>query len=201
MKEASTIEEVARVLRQGGIVAFPTKTSFGLFADATNEEAVEKVFQIKNRPKTKTLSMLVKDIEMAEEFVDITKEARKVFKRFYPGPLTIVLSSRKKVFGVERENTIALRVSGKEEIVNLFEHISFPLTATSANISGKNDLYSTDEIRENYNTRRFQPDMLYAADCPAGVLPTTIVDLTDEGRPQIIRQGEVTQKEIKQILS
>lgn len=200
MKETKSIKEVAEMLKLGKVIGFPTETSYGLFTNAKCLVCIDQIFRIKDRPKEKTLSVIVKDRQMAEIIAEIPSYVENIFNHFYPGPLTLILNAKKEIPGITKDGSIALRISSQSEIQQLFESIDFPLTATSANISGQNDLYSEKEFRENYSTRSDKPDAFFLGGTLQRQKPTTIVDVrTDD--PQIIRQGEVTIEDIKIFLT
>lgn len=200
MNETKNISDVVGSLKNGFIVGFPTETSYGLLANAYSTEVTEKIFLIKGRSKEAPFSLLVKDIHMAEDLVQVNDPIRKIFKELYPSPLTLVCKAKKEIPGVTKNGTIALRVSPKREVMHIFEHIDFPLTATSANLSGENDLYSDDDFRENYRSRKNAPDLLFLGGKLEQKKPTTIVDLTGE-KIRILRQGDVTMQNINNAIA
>ncbi|MBU1119328.1 threonylcarbamoyl-AMP synthase [Patescibacteria group bacterium] len=199
MKELRLLSDVASVLKKGGVVAFPTETSYGLLCNAYNEKAIDAVYTIKGRGKESPLSLLIKDVKMAEELCEVDERTKKVFNEFYPGPVTIILPAKKTIHGVTYKNTNAIRVSSKKEVKDLFEKITFPLSATSANVRGENDLYSDLEVVRTYKRRDNTPDALFLGGTLQKRKPSTIIDLSGESI-QLTREGEIPFGHIKQTL-
>jgi len=88
------IKEAKKIIEDGGLVVFPTETAYGIAADATNKEAVEKVYKAKHRPREKGITAIVKDIEQAREYGQLSKKEEKLIEEFMPGPLTLVASKK-----------------------------------------------------------------------------------------------------------
>jgi len=186
------IEEIVEVIKNGGVVVCPTDTVYGLLADAANKKAVEKVFQIKKRSKTKPLPIFVKDIKAAKKFAYISEEQKKILKDKWPGKFTFVLKKRKeKIFGADKK-TIALRVPNYKLINILLEELNRPLTGTSANISGQPASTKIKEVLSQFKNQKIKPDLILdAGDLPES-FPSAIIDLTGK-TPKIIR-GEKNNK-------
>lgn len=184
------IEELSEKLKNGEIIVFPTDTVYGLLADAKNKKAVEKVFKIKKRKKGKALPIFVKDIEMAKKFAFINKSQERFLKKFWPGKVTFILKRKKaKIYGVKKE-TIALRIPKYRLINLLLKKLNFPLTGTSANISGTPPSTKIKEVLNQFKNKKFQPDLILDAGNLKFSLPSTIIDLT-KGKPKILRKGEI----------
>src|SRR3990167_9759980 len=126
-----TLKKAITVIKSGGVVICPTDTVYGFLADATNKKAVEKIYKIKKRPKSKPLSVFVKDIKMAKEIAIIDEKQEKRLKKYWPGKYTFILKlkveSRKlKVFGIKK-NSIALRIPKYKFLNDLLKKINRPL--------------------------------------------------------------------------
>ena len=140
----------AALLKKGGVVVCATDTVYGFLADASNKKAVEKIYKIKKRPKSKPLSVFVKDIKMAKEIAIIDEKQEKRLKKYWPGKYTFILKlkveSRKlKVFGIKK-NSIALRIPKYKFLNDLLKKINRPLVQTSVNISTQEPLNSAEQI-------------------------------------------------------
>jgi L-threonylcarbamoyladenylate synthase len=186
------LEIAAEAIRTGQVLVCPTDTVYGLVCDATNEKAVENIFEIKKRPKKKPLPIFVKDIEMAKIFAEIGKEQEEFLKKFWPGKVTVVLKSKFqnpnfKIYGVAEE-TIALRIPDHQVISYLLSVIGTPLTGTSANISGQPALTKISEVLKQFTLSRVEgPDLIIdVGDLPISK-PSRVVDLTSK-KPKIIRE-------------
>ena len=137
----SEFNEAAKELRLGELVAFPTETVYGLGADATNEQAVKRVYLAKGRPSDNPLIVTVSSLEMVKRFVpSLSKEVEKIIEKFWPGSLTIVLkikdgSLSKTVTGGLK--TAAFRMPRNETTLNLITALGNPIVGPSANSSGK----------------------------------------------------------------
>ncbi|PSH02321.1 MAG: threonylcarbamoyl-AMP synthase, partial [Nanohaloarchaea archaeon QH_8_44_6] len=137
------IEEARKVIEKGGTVVFPTETAYGIAADATNNDAVEKVYKMKQRDRSKGLTTIVCSLKQVEKYAELSEEEKKVVEEFMPGPLTLVAEKKGNVPDNLNEQ-FAFRISSSETARKLAENT--PITATSANISGKETSYSVKNI-------------------------------------------------------
>jgi L-threonylcarbamoyladenylate synthase len=187
-------EKAASVLKRGGVIIYPTETLYGIGVFAENERAVEKIFDIKGRPEGKPIPILVKDKTMLDEFAEVTDEGSILIDKFLPGPLTLVFKEKRKLPGLISAGTgkIAVRISRHPFVKNLFELIDQPITSTSANISGNENLFDFKEI---YETFKSKVELIV----DSGTLPpskgSTIVDLTTSP-PLLIRGGDISKEEL-----
>jgi len=183
------VEQAVKALEEGQVLACPTDTIYGLLADATNKEAVGKVFDIKEREKQNALPVFVRDIEAAEELAVIEK--KEFLEKHWPGKVTVVLKSRgvlPSIMGTVE--TIGLRVPDYlflKLVLNKFED---PLTGTSANISGTESLSSAKEVISQFKDRKYKPDIMIDAGQLPFSKPSSVVDLTGK-EPIIIREGDL----------
>ncbi len=139
------IEEAKQIIEDGGVVVFPTETAYGLAADALNPDAVEKVYEAKQRPRSKGLTAIVDSLETAERYAELSEREKKVVEEFMPGPITLV-SEKKDNFPDNLNQDFAFRVSSGDVASKLAE--VGPITATSANVSGESTSYSIEDISE-----------------------------------------------------
>ncbi|MFB6241605.1 MAG: L-threonylcarbamoyladenylate synthase [Candidatus Nanosalina sp.] len=187
------VEEAKKVIEGGGIVVFPTETAYGIAADATDPEAVEKVYRAKQRPRSKGLTAIVASLEEAERFAELSDEERKIIREFMPGPLTLVAEKRDTVPENLNED-FAFRISSGEVASKLAE--TGPITATSANISGEETSYRVEDISEELLEK--VDYVIDAGELESG--PTsTILELVD-GEPVVHREGPIKKKEIVKVL-
>lgn len=186
------LNQVVDLLKEGKVLIFPTETSYGLGCDATNQEAVDKIFKIKNRAKNKPLLVLVSSVAQAKKYLIWNETLDNLSQKYWPGPLTIVGECHKSLaMGVlSSDGTIAVRVSDHPLANMLCKKIGEPLVATSANISGQSEIYSAEEIKEEFSDCVNCPDaFLDLGDLPLHP-PTTIVSVLDD-ELKILRQGEI----------
>ena len=191
--EKDEIRKAVEMLRNGGVVVFPTETAYGIAADATNSRAVEKVMAIKGRVAGKAPPLIVADLKMAEKHALLSPIFDQLISKLWPGPLTIVSPIRKESTLsplVVQDNTIAVRVSSHPIAHALSQALGVPIVATSANLAGEPACYDIESIKKQFNFQLLQPD-LYLDD---GVLPmrqpSTII-AEKNGRIVVLRQGEI----------
>lgn len=199
--EKAALEKAVQVLKKSGVIVYPTETVYGLGANIFNKKAVKKVFKIKGRTFCKPLSAAVFDIKSAERIAKLNLKVRKVFEKFLPGPLTVVLFKKKCVPNLVTagKKKIAIRIPDLEVVSKLLKKCRFPITSTSANISGKLAPRSAKAVIKQFKNKRNQPDLILDAGRTTVGYPSTIVDLTKK-TPKILREGPIKQKELFEFL-
>ncbi len=192
-------ERAGQILKDGGIVAFPTDTVYGLGAIYTDEAAVEKIFEAKGRDEGKPLSILVSDISQTELLAEeVTDDGRKLMEAFWPGALTLIFRCRKDISRriTAGGDTIGIRMPDCKETCDIISAAGAPLAAPSANISGRRSSVSADDVIEDLSGRI---DMIVDGGiCPVGV-SSTVVDMTSKG-VRILREGTITEQMIREVL-
>ena len=184
------LAEAVRVLREGGVVAFPTETFYGLGADARNEAAVEKIFRIKGRNFRNPLSVIVaNDREVIPLVEKIPAAATILMQTFWPGPLTLIFRAAPSVSSRLTGGTgkIGIRVSSHPIARFLAAGLAGPLTATSANPSGGPECSSADAV---IRTLGDLPDAVIDGGETPGGAGSTILDVT-VFPPRILREGAI----------
>src|SRR6266478_7887672 len=154
--EASLIKYAAEQIQAGKVLGMPTDTFYGLAADPFNLRAVERVYEIKSRSRHKPLSLLIQDVEQAEELAKpLPEEFHALAKKFWPGPLTIIVKAASRLPLKVTANTgnVALRVPNASIPLAVVEAAQIPITATSANLSGENECTTAEEVREQLGVR------------------------------------------------
>lgn len=186
------------ILKKGGIIAYPTDTVYGLGAAMNCPKAVERIYAVKERPKTMALPLLLSSIEQIEEVaIDVSDIAYRLARRFLPGPLTIVLFKSNSVPDIITAGgkTVAVRVPAHPVSIALIEGIKSPIVGTSANLSGKHSLLTAGEVCDQLGNRL---DLIIdGGRCPGGV-ESTVVDVTQEPLV-ILRVGAIPVEEIIKI--
>jgi len=180
----------ARVLRAGGLVAFPTETFYGLGANALDPEAVARVFRAKGRPADKPLLVLVSSVEMAAGIVtDVPERARRLIARYWPGPLTLILRARPDVpvAVTAGPGTIGLRIPGHPVARALVQAAALPITAPSANPHGGPSPCRAAEVVAGLGDR---VDLVLDGGATVGGAPSTVLDVTSDP-PRVVRPGAV----------
>jgi L-threonylcarbamoyladenylate synthase len=188
------IDEGAKILRQGGVIAFPTDTVYGLGADAFNPTAVERVYELKSRPRSQQLPLFVADLEQLTVLAEpIPELAQFLARRFWPGALTLVLPRKDSVPPyVASRPSIAVRIPNHPVCQALIQSLGNPLVGTSANVSGRPAALTAQEVGQQLGARI---DLIInGGQCPGGK-ESTIVDITLEP-PLILREGLIPSHEI-----
>jgi L-threonylcarbamoyladenylate synthase len=195
--EKAVLKKAANVLKKGGVIVYPTETVYGLGANIFNKKAVQKIFQIKGRTFKKPLSVAVRNFKDATKVAKFNLHAKKIFKKFLPGPLTIVLPKKNCVSNLITANqkTVAVRVPDSKVVLRLLEICKFPITSTSANISGRRPPESVREVIKQFRKKKIQPDLILDAGKTTIGKPSTIVDLTGKV-PKILRRGPLKLKNL-----
>ncbi len=187
------------VLRQGGLVALPTDTVYGLCAVAADAAAVERLYAVKVRDPKQPLPVFTGSVEQARLIADMNDAAEALSVRFWPGGLTIVL--RKKRSFVTRAaaggDTIGVRVPDDPWLRELCAQIG-PITGTSANIAGRDECHTAAEVRAQLGDG---VDLIVDAPVAASGKPSTIVDCTDPSGVRVLRPGTIGDDEIEDALS
>lgn len=186
--DARVVEEALAVLREGGIVAYPTETFYGLAVDARSRAACDRLFELKGRPPEKALPCIVSGVPQLEEVArSLGKAALLLARKFWPGPLTLVVEARPGLAASSPEGGIAVRASGLRLPRELAEGLGAPVTATSANRSGSPPATTAAEALSELGS---ELDLLLdGGPCPGG-LPSTIVDVRGIP-PRLVREGRV----------
>jgi len=188
------IEKGVKILQKGGVIAFPTDTVYGLGADAFNSTAVERIYEIKNRPKHRQLPLLIADVERLTILAEpIPAIAWFLARRFWPGGLTLVLSKTDSLpVYLASGPTMAVRVPNHPVCLALIQHLGNPIIGTSANISGQPTALTAEEVGQQLGGKI---DLIInGGKCPGGK-ESTVVDVTHEA-PVILRQGIIPSYEI-----
>jgi L-threonylcarbamoyladenylate synthase len=188
------IEKGVRILEKGGVIAFPTDTVYGLGADAFNSGAVERIYEIKNRPNHQQLPLLIADTSQLTAIAgEIPGIAWFLAERFWPGGLTLVLPKADSLPPhLARGPSIAVRVPNHPVCLALIQHLGNPIIGTSANISGQPPALTADEAGQQLGEKI---DLIInGGRCP-GTKESTLVDVSSP-EPVILRRGIIPAYEI-----
>ena len=194
------VEQAIIILKKGGIVACPTDTVYGVVAAINIEPAVARVYQIKGRPHSQALPILLAEkYQIAEVAKIVPPLAQRLADIFWPGALTIVLPKANSVPDIVTGGgkTVAVRIANHPIPTAIIRGLGVPIVGTSANLSGSPSALTADEARTQLGDR---VDLIInGGRCPGG-RESTIVDLSGE-TPLILRQGAIPLEEIKQVCS
>lgn len=182
-----TVKAAISVLVKGGIVAYPTETFYGLGVKYDIESALKRLYEIKKRPREKTMPLIIGNIEQLSLLTyAVNNSAWKLTKKYWPGPLTIIFRARSGLSEyIVSRGKIAVRIPGESFALKLAQAAGFPLTATSANISGRPPADSAQTILDYFNHNL---DLIIDGGMTESKSPSTIVD-TSEDRIKILRKG------------
>jgi len=197
--DAQGIKQASQLILQGGVVAFPTETFYGLGANAGDVVALQKVFQIKGRKENKPLLLLVADRAWVQDLVKkISPAAEALIERFWPGPLTLVFEASAHLPSILTANTgkVGLRVSSHPVAQALVQAVGRAVTGTSANLSGQASLSLAAQVSQALGRK---VDAILDGGKTAGGLGSTVLDVSAV-LPKIIRQGAISQEELAPFL-
>jgi L-threonylcarbamoyladenylate synthase len=194
------IDQAVTYLKQGKAVVFPTDTAYALGVDMANARAIKQLYQIKKRKPKKPIHIVVSGLAMAKKYARFDPKAEKLFKKFMPGKLTIILPSRmsNRQSGKLLEagtRTIGIRMPKNKVALSLVKKLKRPITATSANISFAPTAYSVTQIKRQFSRQKPKPDLVLDAGILRKVRPSTMVRIAG-GQAKIIRRGPITKKQI-----
>lgn len=196
-KDIKFIEEAARVIKSGGIVAFPTETVYGLGANALEEEAVRKIFIAKGRPQDNPLIVHVCSKDISNLVKKVPKVAQELINKFWPGPLTIILEKKDIIPNMTSADldTIGIRMPNSEIALKLIELSDRPIAAPSANISGRP---SPTEVERCIDDLDGRVDYIIGGESSDIGVESTIIDCT-VNPPLILRPGGITLEMLREI--
>ena len=191
------MKEIVKVIKDGGVVIMPTDTIYGIIADATNEDAIKKVYEIKKRYKNKTMLMLVNGIEMLDKYVSINSDNEKMLiDGLWPGALTIIFE-KKDVSDLLTAglNTVGVRYPDNKLLIEIMNELDVPLLSTSVNVSGDASATCIDNINESILNN---VDYVYDVGGCKGEASTIVV--VKDSELKVLREGSIKSNEIYDIV-
>lgn len=181
------IAEAAGIVKKGGLVVFPTETVYGIAANLLDDKAITKLYEVKNRSRSKPFTVHISDIKMIEKMgCKVTGRAQALIDRFWPGPLTIILKS-------ENGSTIGFRMPANRIALEFIKAVGTPIVAPSANLSGKAAPKSAKEALKDLEGH---VDMVLDAGLTDIGLESTVIDLT-AAPPKVLREGAIKAEDLK----
>ena len=202
-KYKQIVNQAREIFENNGLIIFPSDTVYGLAVNALSKKAVDKLFKFKDRPKGQSVSIAVRNLDQAQDYIKIGLNQKKLLNTLLPGPYTIVLSSKQKtVKALEAEDqTLGIRIPDYWFTKELSKAINFPYTSTSANIHSKGPHYSIPAL---LNTLSAKKKALIDLIIDFGQLPhnspSTVLNMT-ENKIKILRQGMFTLKLVNKFIS
>lgn len=188
----SVFQKALSALRSGRVIAHATETCYGFACDVFSQSALKRLYALKKMPRTKPVSILVRDLKSAKKYGVFNDAALLLAKKHWPGPLTIIVKRKKTlpVFLNPGRKTIGIRVPGHALSRKLAQRLGRPIITTSANISGFSPPYSVSAIRRQFVHLKLKPDFMLNSGRLPRRPPSTIIDVS-QSKTRIIRQGSV----------
>jgi len=195
--DTENIRKAAVIIKNGGIVVYPTETVYGIGCNPRNREATERICRVKGREE-KALPLICSDMESAQQEAIFNETARRLATHFWPGPLMLILQAR----GIypqavtQGKTTIGLRIPGNTTAISLVQQAGGCIVSTSANKSGQPPATTAVEAAEQLGE---EVDFILDGGPSPGVVGSTVLDLTGE-HPRILRIGPISEEKIKEVL-
>lgn len=191
------IDQAIDALAEGEVVVFPTETVYGIGVDSTNYEAVDRLFEVKQRPKDNPVTLHVSDVDMVKAVAYVTDDAQTLMADFWPGALAIILEVKENTVSPNvnaGKKTVGFRLPDNDIAKQLIAGLGKPVAGTSANVSGQLSSTSFKQV-----TEYFQDNVAAFIDGgPSQIgIESTVIDLTTDV-PTIIRPGSITKEQIEQ---
>ncbi|MDE1855139.1 MAG: threonylcarbamoyl-AMP synthase [Candidatus Micrarchaeota archaeon] len=193
---AAAVSECARALSEGKMIAYPTETVYGLGVDATNREALRRLFQVKKRDEGKPSSVAVADVEKAKEIAVFNSIAERLARKFLPGPLTLVVKAIAPMPLISLNGKIGIRVPSSSFSQELLRHFPNPITATSANISGIESITRASDLDKKLAE---SVDIIVDSVESKYRQGSTVVETLDSSY-RILREGAISSKDLEAAL-
>jgi L-threonylcarbamoyladenylate synthase len=187
------IKNAVEILKNGGLIVYPTETCYGLGGDATNPKALKKIIQYKKLRGSKPISIAVANRKMAEEYVEINEMADNIYKNYLPGPITVISMSKGKLVPpvVSKKGAVGVRYPDYDFTLELIKEFGKSITATSANVSYKSPPYNIEQLIKDLPKKSLKLIDLFL---DAGTLPqndpSTVLDTT-MNQLSVLRQGKL----------
>jgi L-threonylcarbamoyladenylate synthase len=197
--EKEKIKIAARILKKGGLVAFPTDTVYGLAADAKNMQAVKKIYKVKKRPLSNPLPILIAEKNDLKKYTrGVSAKIKKLTDKFWPGPLTIVLRKKKIISNAVTAGklSVGVRVPANPVTIDLIRALGRPLAATSANISTKQSPTTFKAVQGDMTNKI---SLILDGEKTKLGRESTVLDCTTSP-PTLIRPGAISQKTIEKLI-
>ena len=185
--EPRKIKKIVEVLQNGGIIAYPTDTYYGVGCDLLNKAAIEKIYLLKRRSKQQPFSFICSDLKNISEYAQVTNYAYKNMKRFLPGPYTFVLEGSRMVprIMLTKRQTVGIRVPDHPICLAIVQALGRPIISTSATDPESSDVLSTP--REIQDKIGYAIELIVDGGVVTGV-PSSVISLVND-TPEILREG------------
>ena len=189
-------EHIRNILNDGGVIAFPTDTYYGLGVDPFNTKGIRRIFEIKSRPTNKPILILVSSEAQVDQLAQSrSQEADVLIRKFWPAPLTLIFNAVPELPDIltARTGKVGIRLPANKWTCRLIKAVGCPLTATSANKSNKKNMRTAEEVDQVFGS---EIDLIINPGPAPGGKVSTLLDTT-VSPPVLIRHGAITQQEIE----
>jgi len=200
LAEAAKLHDAVKVIKSGGVVAFPTETVYGLGANGLDESACAKIFEAKGRPSDNPLILHISDISQLDTLVtEVSDTAKLLAENFWPGPMTLVLKRTSLVPSLVSGglDTVAVRMPSNRIAHELIKQSGVPIAAPSANVSGRPSSTRAEHVETDLTG---QVDMIIDGGSSVYGLESTIVDVSGNGKPCLLRPGSITVEQLESVV-
>lgn len=196
MLEKSQYKKASKILQNGGLIAFPTETVYGLGVIFDNEQSYERLINVKRRPPEKPFTLMCGSLDDIKKYAYVNELAQKLIDAFMPGQFTIILKAKENLprWVVSKEGNVGIRISDDKFVQNLIIETGKPLLVPSANRSGENPCHTSNEVKDSLGN---DLDAIIIGESVSNI-PSTIVFVDDS--VHIIRLGEISKSEIKNVI-
>lgn len=190
------IQQICEVIQNGGIVAFPTETVYGLGIRFNDQEALDHLMEAKNRDYSKAITLMVADSKDILQYAYVSDKAQKIIKQFMPGMITLIFKKKESVDDImtNGKSTIGIRIPDSEFVLSLLKKVG-PMLVTSANLSHHQNTTSTEEVLQQLDGRI---DMIVDGKTSDNVA-STVVDVSQD-EMKILRAGKITKEQIEEAI-
>jgi L-threonylcarbamoyladenylate synthase len=188
------IKNAVHVLNSGGVIAIPTETVYGLACDPRNTNAVKKINAIKGRDDGKPLQLIAASFNQVNELSDLKPAELKVAKKYWPGPLTLLVSLKDNIKLAPQVNpnkTIGIRITSSDIASAIIDAFGYPIAATSANRSGSQPAVSGRSVKMAFKNHENHPDYILDIGAINKNLPTTVASIAEDGKVTVYREGSI----------
>ncbi len=187
------IKEASKILRDGGLIAFPTETVFGLAVIFDNKESYDRLINVKRRPPEKPFTLMCSSVSEVYKYIDKNDISVSLIEKFMPGEFTLITKAKNNLpsWVISKEGNVGVRVPDDEFVQQLIKEVGKPLLVPSANRSGEKPLLNSRDVAKTFSN---ELDAIIEGES-TGTVPSTIV-LVDESY-HLIRLGKISEEEIK----
>ena len=196
MLEKSQYKKASKILQNGGLIAFPTETVYGLGVIFDNEQSYERLINVKRRPPEKPFTLMCGSLDDIKKYAYVNELAQKLIDAFMPGQFTIILKAKENLprWVVSKEGNVGIRISDDKFVKNLIIETGKPLLVPSANRSGESPCHTSNEVKDSLGN---DLDAIIIGESVSNI-PSTIVFVDDS--VHIIRLGEISESDIKNVI-